>query len=149
MCVQIDLSWDRTMDEGLHRWGKNILESTSYLLPLASKTIVTEWYAKPSRAPALICLPCCAFLACSKVRNLRLEFCNSADVLNYKLSIFGNFRHKSKVGARKGRQWACPIDSYLESADLQWSHSILTIFHKFLNLTYVTFIDIHSRWNVE
>ncbi len=26
-----------------------------------SKTSFTEWYAKPSRAPTLICLPCCAF----------------------------------------------------------------------------------------
>jgi hypothetical protein len=46
---------------------KNVLKSTSYLLPLASKTSFTEWYAKPSRAPTHICLPCCAILACSKV----------------------------------------------------------------------------------
>jgi hypothetical protein len=34
---------------------KNVLESTSYLLPLASKTIFTDWYAKSSRVPTLIC----------------------------------------------------------------------------------------------
>jgi hypothetical protein len=46
---------------------KNVLELTSYLSPLASKTSFTEWYAKPSRAQTLICLPCCAILACNKV----------------------------------------------------------------------------------
>ncbi len=46
---------------------KYVLESISYLLTLASETSFTEWYAKPSRAPTLICLPCCAILACSKV----------------------------------------------------------------------------------
>ncbi len=47
--------------------GKNELGSTKYLLPLASKTSFTEWHAKLSRAPTLICLPCCAILACRKV----------------------------------------------------------------------------------
>jgi hypothetical protein len=46
---------------------KKVLELTSYLLLLASKTSFAEMYAKPSRAPTLICLPCCAILACSKV----------------------------------------------------------------------------------
>jgi hypothetical protein len=46
---------------------KNVLESTSYLLPLASKTNFTELHGKPSRAPTLPCLPCCTILACSKV----------------------------------------------------------------------------------
>ncbi len=54
--------------EGFTTKKKNVLESTSYLLPLANKTSFTEWHAKPSRAPTLICLPyCCAILACSKV----------------------------------------------------------------------------------
>jgi hypothetical protein len=52
--------------EGFITW-KNVLESTSNLLPLASKTNFAELYAKPSRAPTLIFLPCCAILACSKV----------------------------------------------------------------------------------
>ncbi len=47
---------------------KNLLQSTSYLLPLlASKPSFAEWYAKPLRAPTFICLPCCAILACSEV----------------------------------------------------------------------------------
>jgi hypothetical protein len=55
------------MDRGLYHLEKIVLASASYLLPLASKTSFTEWFAKPSRAPTLICLPCCAILACSKV----------------------------------------------------------------------------------
>jgi hypothetical protein len=55
------------MNRGLYHLEKNVLESTLYLLPLASKNSFTKWYAKPSRAPTLICLPCCAILACSKV----------------------------------------------------------------------------------
>ncbi len=55
--------------EGFTTWGKkNVLESTSFLQPLASKTSFTEWYAKSPRAPTLICLPC-ASLACSKVET--------------------------------------------------------------------------------
>ncbi len=54
------------MDRGFYHL-KNVLRSSSYLLPLASKTSFTEWYAKPSQAPTLICLPCFAILACSKV----------------------------------------------------------------------------------
>ncbi len=57
---------DFKMVRGLYHL-KNVLESTSYLLPLVSETSFTEWYAKPSRAPILICLHCCAILACSKV----------------------------------------------------------------------------------
>ncbi len=53
---------------------KNVLESTSYLLPFASKTSSTEWYAKPSQAPALICLHCCAILACIKVGTWDYDF---------------------------------------------------------------------------
>jgi hypothetical protein len=56
-----------TKDKGLYHLETNVLESTSYLLPLASKTSFTELYAKPLRAPTLIRLPCCAILACSKV----------------------------------------------------------------------------------
>ncbi len=70
MNVKKGQSWDRaifSMDEGLYHLEKNVLESTSYLLPLASKTSFTERYAKPLRAPTLTCLPCCAILACSKV----------------------------------------------------------------------------------
>jgi hypothetical protein len=37
------------------------------LLPVTSETSFTEWRAKPSRAPTLICLPSCAILASSKV----------------------------------------------------------------------------------
>jgi hypothetical protein len=63
-----------------------------YLLPLASETSFTEWYAKPSRAPTLICLHCCAILACSKAGILRLEFCNSDESLNYKPPTFGDLQ---------------------------------------------------------
>jgi hypothetical protein len=64
-------SWDRVIQyykwiEGFTTW-KIVVEWTSYLLPLASKTSFTEWYGKPSQAPPLICLTCCAILACSKV----------------------------------------------------------------------------------
>jgi hypothetical protein len=45
---------------------KNTLESILYLLPSASKTSFTEWYEKPLQTPALIWLPSCAILACSK-----------------------------------------------------------------------------------
>jgi hypothetical protein len=55
------------IDRGLYHLVKNVLESTSYLLPLASETSFIESYAKPSRAPTLVCLPCCAILAYSKV----------------------------------------------------------------------------------
>ncbi len=42
-------------------------------------------------------------------RNLRLEFCNSDESLNYKLSILlVIFSHRSRVGAREAGQWACP-----------------------------------------
>ncbi len=51
------------------------------LLPLTSETSFTELYAKPSRAPTLICLPCCAILACSKVETWS-KFCNSDEFLN-------------------------------------------------------------------
>ncbi len=43
------------------------IKSTSYLLPLASKTSSTELHGKPSQAPTLPCLPCCVILACCKV----------------------------------------------------------------------------------
>jgi hypothetical protein len=46
---------------------KNILESISYLLIIASNTSFTEWFSKPWRGPTHICLPCCAILACSEV----------------------------------------------------------------------------------
>jgi hypothetical protein len=61
--------WDKAvfyMDRELYN-NKKVLESTSYLLPSASKTSFNEWYAKPSRAPTLICLTCCALLVWSKV----------------------------------------------------------------------------------
>ncbi len=51
-----------------------MVRTTSYLLPLASKTSFSAWYAKLSQAPTLICLPCCVILACSIVGNLRLDF---------------------------------------------------------------------------
>ncbi len=38
-------------------------------LPSASKTNVTKWYARPSRAPTLICFHCCSFLTCRKVET--------------------------------------------------------------------------------
>ncbi len=47
--------------------GENVLKSTAYLLRLASKTSFSELYGEPSQAPTLLCLPCCAILACSKV----------------------------------------------------------------------------------
>jgi hypothetical protein len=46
---------------------KNVLESTSYLLPLASKTSFTEAHEKPSRTQTLPCLPCCAILDSSQI----------------------------------------------------------------------------------
>jgi hypothetical protein len=42
---------------------ENVLESISYPLLLASKTSFNEQYAKPLRAPTLICFPCCAIFA--------------------------------------------------------------------------------------
>ncbi len=45
----------------------NVLGSTSYPIPLASKTSFTEWSAKALRASTLTCLPCCANVSCSKV----------------------------------------------------------------------------------
>ncbi len=50
------------MHKRLYNLKKNVLESTSYLLPLASETDFTEWYAKPLRAPTLTCLDCYAIL---------------------------------------------------------------------------------------
>jgi hypothetical protein len=67
-----------------------VLESTSYLILLASKTTFTEWHAKPLRAPTLICLPGCVILSCSKVEILRLEFCKSDESLNDKLPTSGD-----------------------------------------------------------
>jgi hypothetical protein len=61
-CVKkVSVRWDREihkMDRRLYHL-ENLLESISYLLPVSSKTSSTEWYAEPSRAPNLICLPCC------------------------------------------------------------------------------------------
>jgi hypothetical protein len=64
-CVNKGQSWDKAildMDRGLyHLLEKNLLVPTSYLLPLASKTSFTEWYANPSRAPTLIYALLCHF----------------------------------------------------------------------------------------
>ncbi len=48
--------------EGFATWGKknNVLEATSCVLPLASKTNFTELPGKPLRPQTFICLPCCA-----------------------------------------------------------------------------------------
>jgi hypothetical protein len=52
-------------------FGEKVSKSTSLLLLLASKPSFIDWYAKPSQTPTLICLPCRAIFACSKVmRNL-------------------------------------------------------------------------------
>ncbi len=62
-------SWDRVVikiDRGFcHLEKKNVSESTSKLLLLARNPIFTEWFGKSLQATALICLPCCAILACS------------------------------------------------------------------------------------
>ncbi len=45
--------------------GKHVVETTSYPLPSAIKTTFSKRYAKPPRAPTLICFPCCAILVWS------------------------------------------------------------------------------------
>ncbi len=79
-----------------------------YLLPLASKTSFTVLYSKPSRAPTLICLPCCAILACSKVESWDYKFIIQMNlwITNFLLLVLSS--HKSSVGAREAWQWACP-----------------------------------------
>ncbi len=62
-------SWGRTIfwvDRGLDHSENNKLESTSYLLPLSSKTSFTELYGNPAQTPTLPILPCCA-LFCNKI----------------------------------------------------------------------------------
>ncbi len=86
---------------------KERMVSTSYLLPLASTTSFTECYEKPSRAPTLTCLSCCAIPSCSEVGTSNQNFV-SEESLDYKLNILAISGHKSRVGARKARQWACP-----------------------------------------
>jgi hypothetical protein len=74
MC-QKGQTWDRAilqMDRGLDHL-KNVLESTSNLLLLVSKTNFTEWYARPSQAPTLICLPYVPFwLAVKQELEIRI-----------------------------------------------------------------------------
>ncbi len=91
-------SWDRSilwMYAGLRHLIKNVLESTSYILPLASKTSFTDCYAEPSRALTFIGL-LCAILACSKVgtwdKNLVIEM--NSWITNFLLSLI--FSHNMK-----------------------------------------------------
>ncbi len=65
MCVKKGQSWDRAilqMDRGLaltldiNYWNQ---PHTCYSQPV--NPVFTELYAKPLRAPTLVCLPCCAF----------------------------------------------------------------------------------------
>ncbi len=54
---------DRELDKFsalLYYIEKIVVKLTSYLLPLASKTSIIQWYVRPSRALTLICLSCCA-----------------------------------------------------------------------------------------
>ncbi len=87
---------------------KIVLESTLYQLQLASKTSFTEWYAKPSRAPTLICLPCCAILACSKARNWdRILYFRWIPKLRTSYFWWFLVTNQESVLA-KAIQWVCP-----------------------------------------
>jgi hypothetical protein len=59
LCVREGWSYDRAIVKWIEVFTtlKNVLDSTSYPLPLASKTSFSELYAKSLRAPTLICLP--------------------------------------------------------------------------------------------
>ncbi len=79
----------------------------SYLSPLASKTSFTEWHAKPSWAPTLICFPCCPILASSKEGTWDLNSVIQTNpwITNFLLLVTSSLY--SRDGARKTWQWAC------------------------------------------
>ncbi len=85
--------------EGFTTW-KERIGINLIPVPLASTTSFTERYAKPSRAITLTSVPCWAMLACSEVKTWDQTSLNSGKSLV--------LSHKSRCGAREGRQWACP-----------------------------------------
>ncbi len=102
--------WNRARfdeDRGLYQF-KNVLKWTSYLVPLASKTSLTESYEKPSRAQTRICSPCCAIFACSRLGTWDLNFVIQMSPWITNLLLLVNSSQKARVGAQKARQWVCP-----------------------------------------
>ncbi len=96
------------MDKELYHSKREVLGSTSRLFLLALKPIFTEWYAKPPRATTLICLPCCAPLACSKVRIWDKNVVIQMNLWIKSFLLLFISRHKSRIGAREERQWVSP-----------------------------------------
>ncbi len=77
---------------------RNVLGSISYLSPLANKISFNEWHVKHSRAPStLICLPCYAIFACSKVGTWDENFAIQMNpwIRNFLLLVISS--HKSIV----------------------------------------------------
>jgi hypothetical protein len=70
---KISQSWNRALFQVEVIEGstspQNVIEINFILLPLASRTSITEFselHGKLLRAPIFVCLPCCEILACSK-----------------------------------------------------------------------------------
>jgi hypothetical protein len=65
-------------------------------------------YAKPSRAPTLICSPCCAIFAWNEVGIWDSNFVFQMDprITNFLLLVISS--QKSRFGAHEARQWPCP-----------------------------------------
>jgi hypothetical protein len=113
--VRVGKGYYSLNDESFYHIKNNILESISYLLPLASKTSFTEWCAKPSQASTLICWACCVILACSEVgtwnKNFVIDDETNAWITNFLPLVISS--HKSRVGARKARECAFSRFTYL------------------------------------
>ncbi len=122
---------------------KNVLESTSYPLPLASKTSFTALHGKPSRTPTLPCLPCCAILACIKIGSWDYNpvIQMHSWIANFILLVSFSEK-KSRVGVRKGmtvrlpKIHICNLWSHqpkiIESSENSFLHAFLHAFQKWL-----------------
>ncbi len=90
---------------------RNVSESASYLVLLAGKTSFTERYATPSRSPTLICLPFLCHFGLQESRNLRLEYCNSDEALNYNFKLWVTSSHKRRASGAREARLSCHIRS--------------------------------------
>ncbi len=117
------------MDRGLYHLETNVLESTSYLLPLASKTSfseswIDEWYAKASPAPILTFLSCCVILAWSNVRLWDWNFVmqNNPWITNFLLLVISS--HKSKVCVREDSKCFLSMGLPYDLFSLSWERCL-------------------------
>jgi hypothetical protein len=79
------------MVQVLHLLKKNVLESTSYLSLLGIKTSFNGMACKTVASTNSLLFALLWHFGLQYNRNLRLEFCNSNESLDYELPTFGDF----------------------------------------------------------